>query len=222
MQQRAAQMVIFHILETAGSFTKAAEKLGVSTSHVSKQLNILESELNVQLIQRTTRTLTLTEDGKCFAAHCAEVYSSILNAEALITDARDEISGTVRLALSSSFGALHIIPALDKLQDSYPELNMEITLCDHKVDMLEEDIDLWISTHENIPDGYIAQRIADTHFVVCAAPDYLKKHPLPEHPNDLLDHNCVIYHSKTRSYGHWQFKRGKESCSIQAPHKFEL
>lgn len=222
MQQRANQMVIFHILETTGSFTKAAEKLGVSTSHVSKQLNILESELNVQLVQRTTRTLTLTEDGKCFAAHCAKIYSAMHNAEAQMTDTRNEISGTVKLALSCSFGALHVIPVLDKLKDKYPLLNMEITLRDHKVDMLEEDIDLWVTTHENIPEGYIAQRIADTHFVACASPDYLKKHPRPEHPNDLLNHNCIIYHSKTRSYGNWHFKKGNEHFDIHAAGNYRV
>lgn len=222
MQQRANQMVIFHILETSGSFTKAAEKLGVSTSHVSKQLNSLEAELDVQLVQRTTRNLTLTEDGKCFASHCARVYNAVNNAEAEMTDARDEISGTVKLALSRSFGALHVIPVIDQLQAKYPDLNVEITLCDHKVDMLEEDIDLWITTHENISEGYIAQRVADANFIVCASPDYLKVHPTPKHPDDLLSHNCVIYHSKTRSYGHWGFKRGDEQFSIHTTGNYRV
>jgi len=222
MQQRASQMYIFHILETVGSFTKAAEKLDVSTSHVSKQLSILENELNVQLVQRTTRNLTLTEDGKHFAEFCAKVFSAVQNAEALVTDDRDKISGTIKLALSRSFGTLHVLPVLDKMQIKYPQLKFEVTLCDHKVDMLEEDIDLWITTHENIADGYIAQRIADTNFAVCASPEYLESNPVPQHPDDLLAHNCVIYHSKTRSYGHWSFKRGQEHFNIHVSGNYRV
>ncbi|WP_375753632.1 LysR family transcriptional regulator [Vibrio sp. HN007] len=222
MQQLASQMVIFHILETEGSFTKAAEKLGVSTSHVSKQLNILEAELSVQLVQRTTRTLKLTEEGKRFANHCAKIYESIRNAEAEMKDARGEISGTVKLAMSRSFGALHVIPVLDKLQEKYPQLYLEVTLCDHKVDMLEEEVDLWITTHESISEGYIAQRIADTRFVVCASPEYLNSHSKPEHPNDLRNHNCVIYQSKTRSYSSWSFRHGNDQIEIQASGNYKV
>ncbi|WCE32688.1 LysR family transcriptional regulator [Vibrio sp. SCSIO 43137] len=215
-------MVIFHVLETTGSFTKAAEKLGVSISYVSKQLNMLEADLDVQLVHRTTRSLLLTEDGKCFALHCANLYSVINNAEAQMIDARDEVSGTVKLALSRSFGTLHVIPAIDLLQNKYPKLNVEIALCDHKVDMLDEDIDLWITNHENISEGYIAQRVADTNYIVCASPHYLKNTQTPEHPDDLLNHNCVIYHSKTRSYGHWRFKRRDEQFSIHVTGNYRV
>ena len=222
MQHRASQMYIFHVLVASGNFTKAAEKLGVSTSHVSKQINMLETELNVQLVQRTTRNSTLTEAGKHFSEYCSEVFATVQSAEAQMMDERDEISGTIKLALPHSFGTLHVNPVLDKLQDKYPLLNFEITLCDHKVDMLEEDIDLWITNHENISEGYIAQRIADANFVVCASPEYLKSHSAPQHPNDLLAHNCVTYQSKTRSYGHWSFKRGEEQLDIDVTGNYRV
>ncbi|MCE0494738.1 LysR family transcriptional regulator [Vibrio salinus] len=222
MLQRASQMYMFHILETTGSFTKAAAKLDVSTSHVSKQLTLLENELGIQLVQRTTRNLILTEEGRKFAAFCTQIFDSVQNAQAQITDDRDHISGTVKLALSRSFGTLHVIPVLDRMQKRYRTLNFEITLYDQKVNMLEEDIDLWITTHESLPDGYVAQRITDTNFVLCAAPDYLEANSVPHHPNDLLNHNCIIYHSKESSFGVWPFRRGPEQVDIHVSGNYRV
>jgi DNA-binding transcriptional LysR family regulator len=222
MHNRANQMHILHILKISGSFTKAAERLGVSTSHVSKQLTQLESELNVQLVQRTTRSLTLTDAGIEFSEYCAQLYSAMQNAEAAMMDATTQMSGTIRLALSRSFGTLHVLPVLDKLQENYPEINFEITLTDRKIDMLEEDIHLWITTYENINEGYTAQRVADGHFVLAASPKYLKKHAEITHPNDLLNHNCVTYHSSFRDYSHWHFIKDHEQLNIHVSGNYRV
>ena len=215
MQNRANQMLILHILKISGSFTKAAERLGVSTSHVSKQLTQLESELNVQLVLRTTRSLTLTDAGIEFSEYCAQLYSAMQNAEAAMMDATTQMSGTIRLALSRSFGTLHVLPVLDKLQENYPEINVEITLTDRNIDMLEEDIHLWITTYEHLNAGYTAQRVADGNFVLAASPNYLKKNAKLTHPEDLLNHNCVTYHSSCRDYSHWPFLKNNEQLNIQ-------
>ncbi|WP_019614218.1 LysR family transcriptional regulator [Psychromonas ossibalaenae] len=214
MQSRANQMLILHTLKMSGSFTKAAEKLCVSTSYVSKQLTLLESELKVQLVQRTTRNLALTDAGIEYAEYCAQLHSTIQNAEVAMMDATAQMSGTIRLALPRSFGTLHVIPVLDKLQEKHPEINFEISLTDRKIDMLDEDIHLWITTYENINEGYIAQRVADGHFVLAASPKYLEKHPTPVHPKDLLNHNCVTYHSNTRDYSHWPFIKNNEKLTV--------
>ena len=210
MQNRASQMYILHILKTSGSFTKAAKILGVSTSHVSKQLMQLESELNVQLVQRSTRKFTLTDAGVQFAKYCAKLYSAIHNAEASMKNEIEQSSRTIRLALSSSFGTRHVIPLLDKLQSKFPEINFEINLCDHKVDMLEEDIHLWITTHTDIGKGYISQKIADSNFILAASPEYLNAYSRPEQPQDLLNHNCVIYQNNI----HWPFIKDNEKFNI--------
>lgn len=212
MKNRANQMYLLHILKMSGSFTKAAERLDVSISYVSKQLTQLESELNVQLVQRTTRNLTLTDAGIEFAEHCAQLYANIQNAEAAMMDATEQMSGTIRLALSRSFGALHVIPVLDKMQKQYPEINFDITFSDQKIDMLNEGIHLWITTHADINEGYIAQRVADGNFVLAASPGYLERNPKPIHPDDLLHHNCVTYHSNTRDYSYWPFSKGEQLC----------
>jgi DNA-binding transcriptional LysR family regulator len=222
MQNRANQMLILHILKVSGSFTKAAERLDVSTSHVSKQLTQLESELNVQLVQRTTRSLTLTDAGIEFSEYCAQLYSAMQNAEAAMMDATAQMSGTIRLALSRSFGTLHVLPVLNKLQQSYPEINFEITLTDRKIDMLDEDIHLWITTYENINEGYTAQRVADGHFVLAASPKYLQKYQVPMHPKELLNHNCVTYHSSFRDYSHWPFLKNNEQLNIHVSGNYRV
>ena len=107
LQHRAYQIVFFNALATAGSLTKAAEILKVSVSHVSKQLHSLEDDLGVQLINRSTRNRTLTAEGKRYAQYSAQIVSLIQEADAFVTDTKDEISGHIRLALSRSFATLH-------------------------------------------------------------------------------------------------------------------
>lgn len=222
MQSRANQMLILHTLKISGSFTKAAERLGVSTSYVSKQLTLLESELKVQLVQRTTRNLALTDAGIEYAEYCSQLHSIMQNAELAMMDATAQMSGTIRLALSRSFGILHVIPVLDTLQETYPDIHFEITLTDRKIDMLEEDIHLWITTYENINEGYTAQRVADGHFVLAASPKYLKTHSIPIHPHELENHNCVTYHSNTRDYSQWPFVKNSEKLTIQVSGNYRV
>ncbi|MCL1126974.1 LysR family transcriptional regulator [Shewanella surugensis] len=214
IQDRASHMALFYSLIKAGSFTATAELLKVSVSHVSKQLAVLEAQLNVKLIQRTTRSLTLTEAGETFMAHCEKVVNIVHEASNIMDEARDDISGKLRLGLSQSFGTLHIIPAIEKLRQQYPKLQVEIRLFDHKVNMLEENLDLWLTNVEHIPEGYVAQRLAITRFVLAASPDYLINHSLPHHPNELIHHNCLIYQSRQRDYSTWSFNKQSEGICI--------
>lgn len=214
IQDRAGQMVVFFTLVQAGSFTAAARQLGVSTSHVSKQLGALEAELNLQLVQRTTRSFNLTEAGQRFVGYCEHVVTAVRDADAIMDDARDEVAGVLRLGLSQSFGTMHVIPAIEQLRRQYPELHVEVSLFDHKANMLEDGIDLWITNHERIPDGYVAQRLADSRFVVVASPDYLINHALPHHPDDLVEHNCLTYRSRERNYCRWSFKKQEEELFV--------
>ncbi len=222
MQQRASRMIIFHTLVASGSFTQAAVKLKVSTSYVSKQLGALEADLNLQLIQRTTRTLKLTEAGKRFAQYCEQMSDVMHDADANMLDARDDIAGIVKLGLPRSFGTLHIIPALEILQQKYPELIFELSLFDHTTDMVNESLDIWITNQDKIHDGYIAQRLAQNSFVLVASPEYLLSHGVPSHPDDLIEHNCVIYHSKSRSYDSWSFIKEGELVDVQVTGNFRV
>ena len=214
LTDRAAQMVIFHALIKHGGFTSAAKSLNVSVSHISKQIASLEDNIGIKLVQRTTRSLTLTEAGEVFYQHCEQLFGTLKAAQMDMESQRDDVSGKLRVGISQSFGTLHVIPAIDQLRQLYPQLKVEIHLFDYKVDMIEERLDLWITNNEELPEGYIAQRLADSQFVVAASPDYLIKSGTPSCPSDLSDHNCLIYRSRERDYTSWAFDNGQESLCV--------
>ena len=214
LTDRAAQMVIFHALIKHGGFTSAAKSLNVSVSHISKQIASLEDNIGIKLVQRTTRSLTLTEAGEVFYQHCEQLFGTLKAAQMDMESQRDDVSGKLRVGISQSFGTLHVIPAIDQLRQLYPQLKVEIHLFDYKVDMIEERLDLWITNNEELPEGYIAQRLADSQFVVAASPDYLIKAGTPSCPSELSDHNCLIYRSRERDYTSWAFDNGQESLCV--------
>lgn len=222
LSERAAQMVVFSALVKHRNFTQAAKSLGVSVSHVSKQLALLEASLGIKLIQRTTRSFTPTEAGLSFYRHCHQVVQAVNNAQSEMESQRDEVAGLVRIGLSQSFGTLHVLPAIDELRQRYPQLQVELHLFDYKVDMLNEGLDVWITNHEKLPEGYIAQRLADCQFVVAASPDYLMRHDTPKHPTDLSEHNCLIYRSWERDYTSWAFRRADEELCVKVAGNYSV
>lgn len=222
LADRAGQMVIFAALVQHHSFTVAAKQLGVSVSHVSKQLALLEAALGLKLVQRTTRSLILTDAGQRFAIHCQQLVRLVDEAQCEVDSQRDEVAGLLRLGLSQSFGTLHILPTLEELRQRYPELQVEVHLFDHRVDMLQEGLDLWITSNERLPQGYIAQRLADCRFLVVAAPEYLLRHRAPHTPEDLIHHNCLIYRSWDRDYTRWSFAKAQQKMTVQVSGNYSV
>ncbi|MCG6363373.1 LysR family transcriptional regulator [Vibrio fluvialis] len=222
LADRASQMVMFAALIKHQSFTAAARNLGVSVSHVSKQLAQLEASVGIKLVQRTTRSFTVTEAGESFYRHCEQLVDLVSDADNELVNQREEVSGLLRLGLSQSFGSLHVLPALEELRQQYPNLQVEVHLFDYKIDMLSEGLDLWITSNEHLPEGYIAQRLADCKFVVAASPDYLLHYSTPQTPNDLLDHNCLIYRSWDRDYTRWAFRNREQQLSIKVSGNYSV
>ncbi|WP_261817928.1 LysR family transcriptional regulator [Vibrio gallicus] len=214
IHERAGQMVVFHTLVLAGSFTNAAKRLGVSTSYVSKQLSLLEKELNIQLLQRTTRSLALTQAGQHYFDYAEQVVQAVNEASSAIETDRNDVTGTIKIGLAQSFGTMHILPAINELRALFPELQVELSLFDHKADMLAEGLDLWITNYEVLPEGYVAQRLAESKFIVVASPDYLTHYQAPTHPEQLASHNCLIYRSLQRDYSRWSFAKNGESLTV--------
>lgn len=222
LSDRAAQMVVFAALLKHKNFTLAAKSLGVSVSHVSKQLALLEKSVGVKLVQRTTRSFTATEAGERFYRHCQQIVLTIDEAQTEIESQRDEVEGLVKIGLSQSFGTLHIIPAIQELRAQHPDLQVEVHLFDYKVDMLEEGLDLWITNNERLPEGYVAQRIADCQFVVAASPDYLMHNAAPKHPQELAEHNCLIYRSWERDYTNWTFSNVEQQLAVKVTGNYSV
>jgi len=222
LTERASQMVIFYTLIQHGSFTAAAKQLEVSVSHVSKQIAQLESSLNAKLVQRTTRTVSATPAGEQFFQCCGALMEAIETGQNLIDDQRDEVAGPLRIGIAQSFGTLHVIPLIEELRLQYPLLQVEVSLFDDYVDMVEIGLDLWITNLEQLPDGYVAQRLTDTRFVLAAAPSYLAKHGTPYKPQDLIGHNCLIYHSRQRDYSAWSFSNQDEELWVNVTGNYQV
>ncbi|TNI88073.1 LysR family transcriptional regulator [Aeromonas allosaccharophila] len=222
MLQRLPQMVIFDALVREQGISAAARRLGVSKSHISKQLALLETTLGAQLVQRTTRRFALTELGQEYARHCHALVAVAQEADSMIAERRGKVSGVLHLGVGQSFGRLHVIPHLKAFQDCYPELELEVSLFDHRTSLVDEGLDLWITTYEDKPEGLVGQRLADIGFVLAASPDYLLSHGTPLHPKDLAQHNCITYQSRERRYHQWAFRQGKERQTVQVAGNYRV
>ncbi|MGF1685454.1 LysR substrate-binding domain-containing protein [Photobacterium japonica] len=222
MIKKAQQMVVYNALIHQRSFTKAAQLLDISRTQVSKQIQQLEERLGVQLVQRTTRSFALTEAGERFAVHCANLVGEINEAESALLQSTDSLQGVLRVGSAQSFARHHLSPYIADFHLQYPQLDVEMSLFDHRVDLIAEQLDLWIGMTDSPPEGFVARHLADCHFVLAASPDYLAKHGVPYHPDDLKQHNCITYYSRERKDNLWSFQQGEASLSVKVTGNFRV
>ncbi len=176
-----------------GTFSSAALQLGVSKSHVSKQISRLEERLGVQLLRRSTRKLDLTDFGKVYYERCARIVDDIREAESLILEAKDIPQGTLNLSLPNTFGEQFIVPIIGEFMLKYRQLKVNANISTRNADLLEERLDLAIRIGD-IPDSrLVARKLCSTNWIICGSPDYITNYGLPEHPDDLQNHLCLIF-----------------------------
>lgn len=177
-----------------GSFARAAERLGISTSAVSRQVSELESHLNVRLLQRTTRRLSLTDTGQSFYERGVQLLADLDEAESSVRAAAVLPQGTLRLTCGVTFGIRHVAPAIAEFIAQYPQVQVDIDLSDRAVDLVEEGFDLAIRIGAIGQQGLVSRRLGSTQLVCCASPAYLARHPAPIRvPADLAAHSCLSY-----------------------------
>ena len=177
----------------AGSFARAAERLDVSVSAVSRQVADLESHLGARLLNRTTRRLSMTESGQAFYERCVQLLADLEEAEEAVSASAIVPRGTLRITASISFGAGYLAPAIAEFQERHPQLRFDIELSDRAVDLVDERIDLAIRIGDIGSQALIGRRIGIAQMVCCAAPAYLAKHGAPRTPADLASHACLTY-----------------------------
>jgi len=181
----------------AGSFAGAAKQLGVSPVAVSKNVQRLERRLGVRLLQRSTRKLSLTEEGRLFYERCTGPLRELESAQAAAKDTGRSPAGRLRVTSVSPFGRTYVLPLLPAFSRHYPEIEVELHLDDAVSDMIAEGYDVGIRAGEIRDSTMIVREIAPLHFVVCGAPSYLEKHGTPRKPADLASHNCVRLKGRT-------------------------
>jgi DNA-binding transcriptional LysR family regulator len=206
------------VVET-GSFARAAERLDLSVSAVSRQVAELEAHLNARLLNRTTRRLSLTEGGQAFYERSVQLLADLDEAEEVVSAASIVPRGTLRLTCSGTFGTRHLAPAIAEFEARHPQIRFEVELSERVVDIVEEGLDLAIRIGEIGSQNLVGRRIGSTRLVCCASADYLARHGEPRVPADLAAHRCLTYEYAPNS-GTWSFRDeagGDVSVAIGGP-----
>jgi DNA-binding transcriptional LysR family regulator len=177
----------------AGSFTAAADRLGSAKSAISRRVSALEERLGVQLLHRTTRVLNLTESGRSFYDHGTRILADLEEAESAVQQEHGELRGTLRIALPLSFGVRHMCGPIASFGKQHPNVRFDLDLNDRRIDLIEDNFDVALRIGHLSDSSLIARRLFDVRAVVCASPHYISTYGAPETPDDLRDHQCLVY-----------------------------
>jgi len=182
---------LFVRLAATNNISLAGKELGLSPAVASNHVNKLEQALGVRLVHRTTRKVSLTEDGVAFLPHAEEVLASVAAARASVGSGDASPRGTLRVTAPSSFGRMHVVPALQGFLSRYPDLSIDLRLTDTIVDLVEGGFDIAIRNADLKDSSLIARKLAPDRRIVCASPGYLETYGEPDSPADLQDHQCI-------------------------------
>jgi DNA-binding transcriptional LysR family regulator len=177
----------------AGSFTAAAERLDTAKSAISRRVSSLEERLGVQLLRRTTRSLNLTDTGRSFYEHSARILADLDEAESAAQQEHGELRGTLRVALPLSFGVRHMCKPIAAFSKRHPKIGFDLDLNDRRIDLVEEGMDVAIRIGHLQDSSLIARKLFDVRVVACASPHYVHTHGMPQTPEELRDHSCLVY-----------------------------
>jgi DNA-binding transcriptional LysR family regulator len=203
MDRLHAIRVFAQVVELS-SFVRAAERLGLSTTAVSRQVAELEKHLQSRLLQRTTRRISLTEAGRTFHERCVQILAELDEAEREAAHEAAEPRGTIRLTASVNFGTLRVTPAIASFMARHPQVRFDVSLSDRIVDIIEEGFDLAIRIGTPGAGNVVARKLGEMRLVACASPDYISRHGAPASPEDLARHNCLTYEYALRDA--WTFR----------------
>lgn len=213
MIDNIGDLQVFERIVTAGSLTGAASELDMSLAVVSKRLAALEERLGVRLLNRTTRRQSLTQEGERFHAHCVRILSEVQTAEDEMVRSRETVSGLLRITAPRAFGRRYVAPMVAAFQSLHAGLRVELVLTDDVVDMVEAGIDVALRFGALMDSTMTARYVAPSYRVLCASPEYLRRHGEPTHPDQLMGHQCIVYGARTSR--HWLFHGKDEQVAAE-------
>ncbi|MDH0200245.1 LysR family transcriptional regulator [Comamonas aquatica] len=200
---RSGELEVLVLVAEQGSLSAAARQLGVSPSAISKTMSRLEARLGMQLLQRSTRRMQLTAEGAQLVERGKRLLADLDELEATVA-ARSAPKGVVRISASTSTGQRLLVPLVAPLMAAHPGLRLELFFTDQIVDLVEDSIDIAIRWGQLPSSDMVARRLGCTRQVIVAAPDYLARHGVPQHPKDLADHRRMGW-TYPRAIPHWPF-----------------
>lgn len=201
---RLKSLEIFKTVAERGSFVRAADTLDLSTTVVTRAVQDLEKMLGIRLLQRSTRRVSLTAEGEDILERTRSLLDSFDELTARSSQGATEIAGEIRFTAPASFSA-RLGPVLAEFNARYPRVRLQLLATDTPLDLIAERIDLALRITRELPESLIARRIGDVRLGVYGAPDYLAKRGTPKHPDELVDHDCLV-HSSTGRESTWPFQ----------------
>ncbi len=215
MDRLAAMQAFVRVVET-GSFSEASRQLNLAVSSVTRQVNSLEKLLHTQLTNRSTRSISLTPQGRKYYDKIVPILQDIEAADLSVAEQDEVPRGLLRVSLPVAFGRLYVAPLLKDFFQQYPEIQLNLTFSDALANPVEEELDVVIRFGNLDRSGasWLVQKIASYTRKVCGSKAYLSQHGIPEHPQDLVHHNCLCF-SYSTGYEIWRFQRDKEVCEVK-------
>ncbi|WP_051933656.1 LysR substrate-binding domain-containing protein [Massilia sp. BSC265] len=199
-----------------GSFSAAAEALGMSAAFVSKRIDVLEAQLAVRLFERSTRRVVITEEGEQVYARAQLILEQLDDMLDDVSERRQEPAGRLRICSSFGFGRNVVAPVIAKLAASHPKLQIRFEVFDRLVDTVAEGFDLDVRIGDNLPPQLVARKLMDNHRILCASPAYLAKYGMPKSLKELASHQCLAIKERDHPFGTWRLrgKAGQETVRV--------
>lgn len=209
------QIETFVAVATKGSLTAAAHAQGVAAAIIGRRIDALEERLGVKLLVRTTRRISLTEEGSAFLENCQRLLADLHNAEASVSAGGVKASGHLRITAPAGFGRRLVAPLIPEFLDRHPEVTLSLDLTDRLVDLVNEGYDCAVRVGDLTDSSLVSLRLADNRRVCVASPEYVRRFGAPDTPADLARHNCLAYASVGSQPRGWVFQSGGQIMHVR-------
>ncbi|MGQ8364550.1 LysR substrate-binding domain-containing protein [Glaciecola sp. 1036] len=209
-----SNMQVFMRVVKEGSFSATARVLGISPSAVSRQISQLEKELSIRLFSRTTRKQQLTDAGKLYLDHAHSIIDELASVKTRLQELAKSPSGVLKVTAEADFATVFLAPILQDFLAIYPDIQIRLMMNTHLLDLINGGVDMAIRLGHLEDSSLIARKIGESQSLVCASPDYLHKHGIPQTPDDLSHHNCLSFKIDAGKRI-WQFKDNNQTYNVE-------
>ena len=210
-----SELSFFCLLIKQGSLAATARELNLTPPAVSRRLSQLEERLGVRLLNRTTRRISPTSEGEVYFKNAQRILSDIDEMERLVSSSRAAPKGLLRVNAPLGFGRSYIAPAISQFTKAFPDVEVQLHLTDHPINLPDEAIDVSIRFGDMPDSRLIAKKIAANRRLLCASPVYLNTCKMPVYPHDLTQHECIVLRQNESTYGNWRLSKGKQTETIK-------
>jgi LysR family transcriptional activator of dmlA len=210
---------VFLTVVRKNGFSSAAGELGYSPAYISKRISVLETTLSTKLFHRTTRRIALTDDGERVRVWAEKLLGDFDDFVGEMSEARHQPTGSLHICSSFGFGRNHVAPAICKLSQTYPKLDIRLDVFDRVVDLVNEGFDLEILVGDDLPDQHMGRKLVSNRRVLCATPEYLEQRGTPVSLENLKNHDCLVLKERNNPFGVWTLTRDgqEESVRVSGP-----